>query len=199
MALELMLLGYLIGSIPFSFLVGRARGIDLRTVGSGSLGGSNVWRALGFRYFIVAGVLDLLKGWLPVYFAQHVLHTSALVVVGIALSAVLGHAYSIFMRFRGGKAIATTCGAILAFAPALAFGGVLVWTIIYRLSGYPSVASLTTTVVAASAGTLVSYAGYLHPAFAAFIWLATLLVFYFHRANIRRLRQGQEIGIRPRQ
>lgn len=193
--LGLMLAGYLIGSIPFSFLVARTRGIDLRKVGSGNTGASNVWRAAGFRAFVVALVLDIFKGWLPTFLAHSIAGLSAPAVIVVGLCAVLGHVYPIFMRFRGGKAVATTGGVILGFAPVLTLMAAVVWTIVYKLFKYPSVASMVDVVVIALAGTAMAYFGRLDPVYAAFIWVAVLYVFYLHRANIQRLLRGQEIGI----
>jgi acyl phosphate:glycerol-3-phosphate acyltransferase len=193
--LALVLAGYLVGSIPFSWLVARTRGIDLRKVGSGNTGASNVWRALGFRYFIVALVLDIFKGWLPVFVALNIVHLPAFGTVLVGLAAVLGHIFPIFMRFRGGKAVATTGGVILGFAPLLTLAAAIIWTIVYKISGYPSVASLLDGLLIALAGTALAFTGRLDPLFAAFIWLAVAAIIYLHRANIGRLLRGKEMGI----
>ncbi|HEY0735033.1 MAG TPA: glycerol-3-phosphate 1-O-acyltransferase PlsY [Herpetosiphonaceae bacterium] len=193
--LGLLLIGYLIGSIPFSFLVAKAKGVDLRTVGSGNTGASNVWRTLGFRYFVVALILDIFKGWLPAFLAHTIVQAPAIVTIGVGMCAVLGHVYPIFLRFKGGKAVATTGGVILGFAPVLTALAAIVWTIVYKLSGYPSVASMVDVVVIALTGTVMAYMGWLDPVYAAFIWVAVVYVFYLHRANIQRLMRGQEHGI----
>lgn len=111
------------------------------------------------------------------------------------MCAVLGHVYPIFLRFKGGKAVATTGGVILGFAPVLTALAAIVWTIVYKLSGYPSVASMVDVVVIALTGTVMAYMGWLDPVYAAFIWVAVVYVFYLHRANIQRLMRGQEHGI----
>ena len=193
--LGLLLIGYLIGSIPFSFMVGKAQGIDLRTVGSGNTGASNVWRALGFRHFVVALILDILKGWLPAFLAHSVFAVSAWATIAVGMCAVIGHVYPIFLRFKGGKAVATTGGVILGFAPVLTALAALIWTIVYKLTGYPSVASMADVLVIAIAGTAMAFMGWLDPVYAAFIWVAVVYVFYLHRANIQRLLRGQEHGI----
>lgn len=193
--LGLLLIGYLIGSIPFSFLVAKSKGIDLRMVGSGNTGASNVWRTLGFRYFVVALILDILKGWLPAFLAHSIFQVPAIVTIGVGICAVLGHVYPIFLGFKGGKAVATTGGVILGFAPVLTALAAIVWTIAYKLSGYPSVASMVDVVVIALTGTAMAFMGWLDPVYAAFIWVAVVYVFYLHRANIQRLLRGQEHGI----
>jgi len=193
--LALMLAAYLVGSIPFSWLVAKARGIDLRKVGSGNTGASNVWRAAGFGMFTVALALDIFKGWLPVFVAHSLVGLPALGTVLVGLAAVIGHIFPLFMRFRGGKAVATTGGVILGFAPLLTVLAAIIWAVVYKVSGYPSVASLLDGLAIALLGTVLAFTGRLDPLFAAFIWLAVAAIVYLHRANIGRLLRGQEIGI----
>ncbi len=191
----LMLFSYLVGSIPFSFVVAKIQGIDLRKVGSGNTGASNVWRMVGFRYFVVALVLDIFKGWLPTFLAHSVFALSPFAIIIIGLCAVLGHVYPLFIGFRGGKAVATSGGVLLGFAPGLALVGAILWTVVYRLSGYPSVASLTDAIVIALLGSVMAVFDRLDAVYVLFLWFAVVYVFYLHRANIRRLLHGQEIGI----
>ncbi len=188
----LVVVGYLIGSIPFSFLVGKLRGVDLRTIGSGNTGASNVWRSCGFKWFVVALCLDLLKGFVPTVLAYRVLHVDPLMTVLVGLAAMVGHVYPAFLHFKGGKAVATTGGVMLAIHPALLVASAAVWTAIYKLSGYPSVASLLGILVIAIASTVMSLMGRLDPAFSAFVWISLIIVFYLHRANIDRLMHGTE-------
>lgn len=188
----LIVLGYLIGSLPFSFLVGKLRGVDLRTVGSGNTGASNVWRTCGFKWFVVALSLDVLKGFVPTALAYRVLHVDPLATVLVGLAAMVGHVYPAFLHFKGGKAVATTGGVMFAIHPALLVASALVWTVIYKLSGYPSVASLLGIVIIAIISTTMAMTGRLFPAFSAFIWVSLVIVFYLHRANIDRLMHGTE-------
>ncbi len=188
----LILFGYLVGSIPFSFLVGKSQGVDLRTVGSGNTGASNVWRTLGFRWFVVALVLDIFKGWLPTFLAHSVFDRSALVTISVGLCAMLGHVFPLFIGFRGGKAVATSGGVMLGFAPILTLTAAVVWTIVYKLFGYPSVASMVDAVVIALMGTFMAVTGRLDPLYVGFLWLVVIVVVYLHRANIQRLLRGQE-------
>lgn len=191
-------LGYLIGAIPFSFLVAKTQGVDLRKVGSGNTGASNVWRACGFRFFVIALALDIAKGFVPVALAYRVVGISPMTSIGIGLAAVLGHIYPVFMSFRGGKAVATTGGVLFAMEPILLLISALLWTIIYRLSGYPSVASLAGIVILAAGATAMTMAGRLDVAITAFIWVSLVIVFYMHRANIERLMRGTENRIGKR-
>jgi len=190
--LLLVVLGYGVGSIPFSFLVAKTQGVDLRTVGSGNTGASNVWRACGFKTFVVALALDIFKGFVPTVIAYRVVEVEPLAAILVGLAAMLGHVYPLFMRFRGGKAVATSGGVMLAIEPVLLIASVLLWTAIYKLSGYPSVASLLGMVVLAVGATMMTVTGRLDTAFSGFIWVTLVIVFYLHRANIDRLMHGTE-------
>jgi acyl phosphate:glycerol-3-phosphate acyltransferase len=99
------------------------------------------------------------------------------------------------MRFRGGKAVATTGGVILGFAPWITVAAAIIWAVVYKISGYPSVASLLDGLLIAVVATILAFTGRLDPLFSAFIWLAVAAIVYLHRANIGRLLRGQEIGI----
>ncbi len=190
--IPLVVLGYLSGSLPFSFLVGKLRGVDLRTVGSGNTGASNVWRTCGFKWFVLALSLDVLKGFVPTALAYRVLHVDPLATILVGLAAMLGHIYPAFLHFKGGKAVATTGGVMFAIHPALLVVSAVVWTVIYKLSGYPSVASLLGIVIIAIISTVMAMTGRLFPAFSVFVWISLVIVFYLHRANIDRLMHGTE-------
>jgi glycerol-3-phosphate acyltransferase PlsY len=194
---SLIVLGYLFGSIPFSFLVGKSQGVDLRQVGSGNTGASNVWRNLGFKPFVLALALDILKGFLPTALAYRAFGASPLVTVLVGLAAMLGHVYPLFLGFRGGKAVATAGGVMAAIHPGLLLLCAALWTVIYKLTGYPSVASLLGIVIVALLSTAMAMTGRLDLVFSAFIWIATIVFFYLHRANIERLMRGTENRIGP--
>jgi acyl phosphate:glycerol-3-phosphate acyltransferase len=183
---------YLIGSIPFSYLVARARGVDLRKVGSGNIGGANVWRACGFGPFVVAVALDILKGYLPTLLGLRLFAGSPIAVLLVGIAAILGHTFPIFLRFKGGKAVATSSGVLLALAPLLAALGVIAWAIAFAITRFSSVASLTAAAVEIVAGTVFYFTGRLPLAYALFIWLAAAFVIYLHRGNIQRLLAGTE-------
>jgi glycerol-3-phosphate acyltransferase PlsY len=183
---------YLVGSIPFSYLVARARGVDLRKVGSGNIGGANVWRACGFGPFVVAAALDILKGYLPTLLGLRLFAGSPAVVVLVGVAAILGHTFPIYLRFKGGKAVATSSGVLLAIAPLLAAVGVAAWAIAFAIARISSVASLTAAGVEIFAGTALYLTGRLPLAYALFIWLVALFVIYLHRGNIQRLLAGTE-------
>jgi len=190
-AVSMMLLAYLLGSIPFSFLVARLRGVDLRAAGSGNIGAANVWRTCGPLAGMAAFVGDLLKGALPVALADRLgLPEPFLVLVGGG--AVLGHVRPLFLRFRGGKAVATAGGVLLALSPPLAAVGVATWAVVFAASRIAAVASLSVAVlvpIAAVVGFLLSV---VRPAALLAALLAAPLVIVLHRSNIARLRRGDE-------
>lgn len=194
----LVVLGYLSGSIPFSYLVGKLCGVDLRKVGSGNTGASNVWRSMGFRWFVVALALDMVKGFVPTALAYRVMQVSPLATVLVGLAAMVGHVYPLFLNFKGGKAVATTGGVMFAINPPLVVASAVIWTAIYKLWGYPSLASLLGIMIIAIISTVMAMSRRLDPAFSAFVWLSLVLVFYLHRANIDRLLRGAEHGIGPK-
>ena len=110
----LIIFGYLLGSIPFGYLISKTKGIDIRKVGSGAIGGTNVTRALGLKYGLLVAILDLLKGAIPVYLAIKFL-VSDWQIVTVAISPVLGHIFPVWLGFKGGKGVATTLRILFCF------------------------------------------------------------------------------------
>jgi glycerol-3-phosphate acyltransferase PlsY len=139
---------YFVGAIPTSYLAARIfRGIDLREHGSQNLGATNVYRTLGWRYAIPVGLVDIAKGLVPVLVFAPRVTDSQLFALACGIAAILGHVFSVFVRFRGGKGVATAAGVMLGLAP-LALGVALaIWLVVLKLSGYVSLAS-----IAAAAG-----------------------------------------------
>lgn len=191
-AAALVILGYLLGSVPFSFLVARARGVDLRAVGSGNIGGANVWRSCGFGPFLVAAGCDIAKGLLPTLAALRWAALPPAGVVLVGLAAILGHTFPVFLRFKGGKAVATSGGVLLAVAPLLVAVGLAGWVLAFALSRISSVGSLTAAACVALASLALLALGQLALAYAVFVWAVVALIVYLHRGNIRRLRDGTE-------
>lgn len=184
---------YLVGSIPFAFLLSRRRGIDLRQVGSGNIGASNVLRSTGVRAAILAMVLDGVKGALAVMLAQR-LAAGPAVPVAAGLASVLGHIYPIWLRFRGGKGVATAAGVFAVLTPiSLGVAGG-VFLIAVWLTRYISVGSLAGAVALAAAA-VASDAPTVVAVGAA---LALLIILFRHRANVRRLVAGTERRIGQR-
>ena len=183
-----ILVAYAIGSVPFAFLIARRwGGHDLRHVGSGNLGAANVMRASGVTAGLVVALLDIAKGALSVTLARLISDQPA-APAAAGLAAIGGHIYPVWLRFRGGKGVATACGAFsvltpLAMAPALLIFAVTVW-----LTQYISLGS----VLASAALPPIAYvAGAPAPAVGAAVAAALLIVFR-HRANLARIRRGME-------
>ncbi len=187
-----MIVAYLLGSIPFSYLVARTRGVDLRSVGSGNIGGANVWRSCGFGHFLVAVSLDLLKGTVPALVAFYILELPALSVILTGGSAMLGHTFSPFMRFRGGKAVATSAGVLLAIFPQSVLIGATTWFVTVAITRISSVGSLMAAGAVFIAAVMNMALERVEPAYALFACLAAVVVVLLHRNNIQRLLEGTE-------
>jgi glycerol-3-phosphate acyltransferase PlsY len=192
----MLFLAYLIGATPTSYIAARlGRGIDLREHGSKNLGATNVYRVLGWRYAIPVGLIDVAKGAVPVAILGPWSNGPAWFTVVLGIAAVVGHMFSPYVRFRGGKGVATAAGMFLVLAPLALAISLPIWIAALWLSGYVSVASLTAAVLF-PVWVRVTAADQ-PPAFWAAVASAALLV-YSHRANIRRLRDGTENRFRTR-
>jgi acyl phosphate:glycerol-3-phosphate acyltransferase len=188
-----VLIAYAIGSIPFALILARLRGSDLRRVGSGNLGAANVMRASGVQAGVTVAVFDIAKGALSVIIAERVSADPAAPAVA-GLAAVVGHIYPVWLRFRGGKGVATACGAFSVLTPAAIPPSVAVFVATVWLTKYVSAGSLLATIaLPPMAFALGSPAPVVAAAFAA----ATLIVFR-HRSNVGRLRTGTERRIGAR-
>lgn len=192
LALAFFLGAYLIGGIPWALIVGkRVAGIDLRTVGSGNLGATNVGRALGKKWAVAVFALDFAKAALPVLVAGALTggKTQEIMQVSAALGAILGHVYSPYIGFRGGKGIATTAGAAFAMNPLALIVGTVAFFVTAYLSARVSVGSLTIAALYPPV-MIVLYPG--RNVNLAFAVCVSLLIIWTHRANIGRLVRGEE-------
>lgn len=194
----LVLVAYLLGSISFGLVAARRRGIDLRSVGSGNIGATNVGRALGKRTGAVVLLLDALKGALPALAARLLLPGQAPWIAGVAAAAVVGHLFPIWHGFRGGKGVATTAGVMLAVVPIAGALMAITYVALKKLTKRSSVGSLAGTVVALAATAVASSAPWPDPPSTRPAWIAmaaaiAVLVFARHTSNIRRLLRGEEL------
>jgi glycerol-3-phosphate acyltransferase PlsY len=191
---------YLLGAIPFGYLIARSRGHDIRREGSGNIGATNVARVLGIRWGLLAFALDFGKGALPVWLAMQLPEPSDTslwpntlpVLAGVA--AFLGHLLPIYLRFRGGKGVATGCGVVAVLLPWHALIVLLAWGLILALTRYVAVASITAAALLfvlrlCSTSEPWSYHNVIVTTFCA---TGALLVLVRHHSNLRRLRQGTE-------
>ena len=186
----LVLAAYLTGSFPTSYVVGRlSRGIDLRQHGSGNLGATNAYRVLGWQAAIPIFIVDIGKGWAPTALFPR-LDGSPLAEWALAYgaAAIVGHVWSVYVGFRGGKGVATSAGVLLALAPTAVLAGFIVWFLLVWLTGYVSLGSI-------AAAALVPVVTGVTMGPGPVLWLTTALavfVIWAHRANIRRLLAGTE-------
>jgi glycerol-3-phosphate acyltransferase PlsY len=182
------LAAYACGSIPFGLLIARvATGTDVRAVGSGNIGATNVARAAGKPAAIATLVLDALKGLLPVLVAARTPGAPPLLAPGCAVAAVVGHCFPIWLGFRGGKGVATGLGVSLALAPAAAVAGGLSWVVLYKAFGISSIGSLAGVAVA-----LVVAAFTAHRFGVYGLIGVSLIIVLRHQGNIRRLLARRE-------
>ena len=194
---------YLLGSIPFGYLVARARGVDLFQAGSGNIGATNVGRVLGARYGILVFLLDFAKGALPVAIAlsfkdqvpDRDLAARGWVEVGAGLAAFLGHLFPVTLGFRGGKGIATSAGVVVMLLPGPALGATLVWITAVAATGYVSLGSLAAVATLCALHLLTPGADDIANPRTLFCVCAAALIFIKHRGNIVRLMQGTESRI----
>jgi glycerol-3-phosphate acyltransferase PlsY len=180
-------LAYFVGSVPFAFLLARHRGIDLRQVGSGNVGASNVLRTSGVRSAVLAMCLDAIKGALAVLVAQR-LATGPAAPVAAGLASIIGHIYPVWLRFRGGKGVATAAGAFAVLTPLALGVASLVFVLAVWATRYISVGSMTaaiTLAVAASASEVPA-------AVSVGAVMAAIIIVERHRDNLARLRAGTE-------
>lgn len=189
--LLMVLIGLLAGSIPFGFLAGRSmQGIDLRTVGSGGTGATNVLRTLGKKASATVLILDFLKGLVPVLAARW-LGIGEWWVAAVAVATVIGHCWSPFIGFKGGKGVATGGGAAIALFPPVLLVVPVILLIIWR-TRYVSLGSLVGAGLAVVLAVAFAIAGPLPWAFAVAIAAIAAIIVFRHRENIDRLRTGSE-------
>ncbi len=186
-AVEISILSYLIGSVPFSYIIPKLKGIDIREIGSGNVGATNVSRALGPYYALLCGALDVTKAYLACYIAS-IYSTQFVPIAG--MFAMIGHVFSMFLKFRAGKGVSTFFGFLLFVD----------WKIALLLLAMAVVGIVETRIVSVNslsisiwAPMLLAIFGHVGSALAAIVMSA--LIFYTHRENIRRLVESRELRI----
>jgi len=184
---------YLVGGIPFGYLVGRMRGVDVRTVGSKNIGATNVFRTVGKKWGFLAFFLDVMKGLLPTLAAKFYGHSEWLpLAVGVA--CVVGHMLTPYMKFKGGKGVATAFGMLIGLAPALVGVAFLVFVITFAASNYISLGSCMAAAFLAVAVwfPILGTRGYANLPQCVLVTAIALFVIWKHRSNIKRLASGTE-------
>lgn len=186
----LVVAAYLVGAIPFGVIVVRLfTGGDVRKVGSGNIGATNVARAAGKKVAALVLLLDALKGFLPAFVAARLLAPEdAWWIAGVGFAAFIGHCFPVYLRFRGGKGVATALGVNLALVPLAALAGVITYVAVYKGFRVSSLGSLSGALVA----TLVAFFAAGPDAYAWGIIAMVAVIFVRHTGNIRRLLQRRE-------
>lgn len=189
---------YLIGSFPSGYVIGRARGVDLRKEGSGNIGATNALRVLGKKWGYLCFALDIGKGALAVLLAKNLAapqwsldHTTAAIIAAVAV--LIGHTFPVWLGFKGGKGIATSGGIALALFPPIVFwGSIAVWGAVFMTTRIVSIASLAATTTLAGILGVLWLLGRTEGVLAIIGGAMAVLVFWLHRSNISRLVKGTE-------
>ncbi len=191
-----LILSYIIGSIPTGYLIVKAKtGQDIRTVGSGSTGATNVKRVLGKKWFFTVMILDAIKGAVPVFLAKLFVTAGSHIGIAPALAGIfvlLGHSKSVFLQFKGGKSVASGVGTIIALNWSAGIVIALIWGIITYVTKYVSVGSIIALLL--SPFIMYFFGGAL--AYVVYTALGAIYIVYLHRENIKRLIQGCENKVR---
>ena len=188
------LIAYLIGSFPTGYIAVKAKtGQDIRTLGSGSTGATNVKRVLGKRWFILVMVIDFIKGALPVILTFRLFKDPyGYFALAAALGVILGHSKSIFLGFKGGKSVASGIGALFAMSPIVGILIAFIWACVTFVTKYVSVGSIVAITFAP-----IYMLYYKRPvAYSIYAIIAAIYIIFLHRDNIKRLLKGEESKIR---
>lgn len=182
-------MAYLLGALPFGLLVAKARGVDIRSQGSCNIGATNVFRCVGKGWGILTFMLDALKGYVPAFFFPMIGDLDPGYGVLFGLAAIIGHTFPVYLKFKGGKGVATSAGMLLGVAPLAVGIAFIFWVLAMVVTRYVSLAS----IIAAVAVVVVVW---IHGGYGLVVNLAVTLmsglVIWLHRANIKRLLNGTE-------
>ncbi len=192
-----LILAYFVGAIPTSLLAAKyGAGVDLRRQGSGNLGATNLYRVLGLKYAVPVGLIDLLKGTFAVLVIAPRAGSAGWVPLVVGSAAILGHVFSVYVRFKGGKGVATAAGVVAGLAPIPFLVSVAAWILVLWASGIMSLASMTAALSFPIASRLLKPEETL--LFIASVLIAAFIV-VTHRSNIRRLIAGTEPRVARRE
>lgn len=200
LVIEITAIAYLLGSVPWGWLVGRLNGIEIRDHGSGNIGATNVLRVVGKPWGVAVFALDALKGLAAVRIAIFLAATTGLVpniveAYGLLAAAgcIIGHTFPVWLRFKGGKGVATSAGALIGVAPLAALSISLVWVITFYTTRYVSLASITAATSLPVAVVALRWLGIAHGRVLLYFSIVmAALVVWRHRTNISRLLNSQE-------
>jgi glycerol-3-phosphate acyltransferase PlsY len=191
---------YLLGSIPFGYVAGKIRGIDIRKIGSGNIGATNVVRTLGKRYGYPVFVLDFLKGFAAVKISMSIAMdarpewgSSEIFGILAAVASIIGHSFPVWLKFRGGKGVATSGGALFGLMPLATLIGVIIWISVFWFTRYVSVASMVTAAGLPLVILIMTRLNQIHgnALFYSSLGIAAFVI-WRHRSNFYRLMHGSE-------
>jgi glycerol-3-phosphate acyltransferase PlsY len=181
-----LIITYLLGSIPFGLIISKLFGKDIRKEGSGNIGATNVTRVLGKRAGLLVLILDMLKGFLPIYIAKSIFDIK--LVSLLAIASVIGHCFSFFLKFKGGKGVATAIGVLLALSSKTALIVIMFWLGVFLASGYVSLASMLSASIS---WVIINFIeNNIYYTYAVFI--IGLIIILKHKDNLDRLLKGTE-------
>ena len=187
---------YLVGAIPFGFLIGKMRGVDVRTVGSKNIGATNVFRTVGKKWGLLAFFCDVMKGFLPTLLAAHFSTSTSFLHLPlcVGITCVVGQMLTPYMKFKGGKGVATAFGALIALMPATVGMAFALFAVVFACSHYISLGSCTAATALAIAVWIpfLDHAGYNDLPLCILVTLIATFIVWKHRSNIGRLVRGEE-------
>lgn len=193
-----LLISYLIGSIPTSYIFGKVlRGIDIRQFGSGNVGATNVYRVVGKLPGALVLVIDVLKGLLCVtlvaslFLRLGIMMDAEIYRLSLGLAAIIGHIWTVFLKFKGGKGVATSAGVLIGIAPKIFVLGLIIWIAVFLWKRYVSLSSISSAVSIPVFFSILSYPA----SYVIFTSLICAIMVYKHLPNIRRLVRGEESKI----
>lgn len=183
---------FVFGSIPWGFIIGKLKGIDLRKTGSGNIGTTNVLRVIGKKEALATLLLDISKGFIPVMLLRLFYEESNLLLLGFTgIAAILGHCFTPFLKFKGGKGVATSVGVILAFSPLAGLTTVIIWLSTFAVFRISSLSALVAFGVLPLVTMILRYPDEV----TVFAFIITAIIYLRHLSNIKRLMKGTEIKI----
>jgi glycerol-3-phosphate acyltransferase PlsY len=213
----IVLVAYFLGSIPFGLLVSKSQGIDIREHGSKNIGATNVWRVLGKKWGLITFFCDMAKGLLAVVIGQLIARGWAIHIslphgheqiehlqadyagIAAALGCILGHSFPVWLKFKGGKGVATSLGVIFGMMPLAALIDFALWGIVFKISGFVSLASIIAALALPVLVIVLLLTGLLHGwGYFFFSVAAGMLVVWRHRENIKRLVAGTESSFKKK-
>jgi len=197
------LASYLLGSIPFGFLIARSKGVDIRTVGSKNIGATNVFRCIGRKWGITTFVCDVMKGFTAAFFFPLLIPDLAqpgfeqVIKLVCACCSIAGHNWPVYLQFKGGKGVATSAGALLGIAPIPLAIGLAAWLIIFPITRYVSLASISAALIISVAAWFMTFQPWIESfrqgiIIPIMLTILSALAIWRHRANIQRLLKGTE-------